>query len=283
MTQHDLRIAAEPPDTPDGRALIAESQAHLEAIFPADGIFTLTAEELAAEAEAFFVARDGAGRALGCVALVAGRDNDGPYAEVKRLMVRPAARGQGAGRALMAAFEARARALDLPMARIETGPELTEAVALYRRLGYRETGPFGAYAPHPSSLFMARRLIRGGHCLCGRVRYRADGPVLWQKHCHCESCRRATSSPVTTFFDVADGGWRWTGEPPARYASSPGVTRFFCPTCGSPMAYRHDSAAPGEMHFLACTLDDPRDVQPEGHDFWEEHLPWLVLADGLPR
>lgn len=276
-----LRIAAEPPTTADGRALIAESQALLESVFPADGIFTLTAEEMAAEAEAFLVARDEAGAALGCIGLVAGADADGPYAEVKRLMVRPAARGRGAGRALMAAFEAEARRLDLPVARIETGPDLPEALTLYRRLGYRETGPFGSYAPHPSSIFMARRLIRTGRCLCGQLRYRADGPVLWQMHCHCESCRRATSSPMTTYFDVADGGWRWTGAAPAVHASSPGVERFFCPTCGSPMAYRSDAAA--EMHFLACTLDDPRDVQPEGHDFWEERLPWLLLADDLPR
>lgn len=276
-----LRIAAEPPSTADGRALIAESQAMLETVFPPEGIFSLTAEEMAAEAAVFLVARDAEGAALGCVGLVTGEDAEGTFGEVKRLFLRPAARGQGAGRALMQAFEAEARARGLTFARIETGPELPEAVGLYRRLGYRDTGPFGDYAPHPASLFMAKRLIRTGGCLCGQVRYRVDGLLLWQRHCHCESCRRATSAPITTYFAVADGGWRWTGAAPATHASSPGVERTFCATCGSPLAYRHADLT--EMHFHAVTLDDPGDVQPEGHDFWAEHLPWLDLADRLPR
>ena len=275
-----LAIVPEPPLSADGRALIAESQTFLESVFPADGIFSLTAAEMAAAADVFLVARIG-GAAVGCIGLVSGTDTAGRYAEVKRLFLRPAARGHGVGRALMTAFEDEARARDLTFARIETGPGLDGALALYSALGYRETGPFGPYEAHPSSIFLGKRLIRTGRCLCGQLRYRADGPVLWQMHCHCESCRRATSSPVTTYFDVADGGWRWTGATPAIYASSPGVERFFCPTCGSPMAYRSDAAA--EMHFLACTLDDPADVQPQGHDFWEERLPWLHLCDELPR
>jgi hypothetical protein len=121
-----------------------------------------------------------------------------------------------------------------------------------------------------------------GHCLCGAVRYRCDAAPLWQVHCHCESCRRATSSPFTSFFAIADGQWRWTGSEPAVYPSSPGVTRLFCATCGSQMAYRNDRDCPGEMHFYAASLDDPTLFQPEGHDFLNERLPWVHLSDGLP-
>lgn len=271
-----ISIAAESPLTDDARALIAASQRHMEATFPADGIFTLTAEELDREAAAFLVARED-GRALGCVALVARNG----YAEVKRLMVREEARGKGAARALMAGFEAEARRRGIPAIMLETGHELGPAVALYRALGYRQRGPFGDYGPHPSSLFMEKRLVRTGRCLCGRVRYRTEGDTLWQTHCHCESCRRATSSPIASFFAIRDGGWSWTGEEPATFESSPGVTRLFCPHCGSPMGYR--PAGKAEMHFFACSQDDPTAFTPEGHDFWEEHLPWLELSDTLPR
>lgn len=120
-----------------------------------------------------------------------------------------------------------------------------------------------------------------GRCLCGAVRYDSDAPPLWQAHCHCESCRRATASPFTSFFAIANGHWRWTGAPPARYASSPGVTRSFCPTCGSQMAYQ-TAELPDEMHFYAATLDDPTIFAPTGHDFAEERLPWVHLCDGLP-
>ncbi len=121
-----------------------------------------------------------------------------------------------------------------------------------------------------------------GRCLCGQVRYATEAPPLWQAHCHCESCRRATSSPFTSYFGMADGAWRWTGAPPAVFVSSPGVERFFCPNCGAPVAYR-SVRWPGEMHFFAASLEAPEGYRPKAHVFWAEHLPWIALADGLPR
>lgn len=122
-----------------------------------------------------------------------------------------------------------------------------------------------------------------GHCLCGRVGYAFDEDhVLWRGHCHCESCRRATGAPVATFFGVADGHWRWTGEEPRVYRSSAGVERRFCGTCGSPMTYS-SVRFPGEMHFYAVTLSDPAEFRPEFHAHWQERLPWLRLDDDLHR
>ena len=121
-----------------------------------------------------------------------------------------------------------------------------------------------------------------GRCLCGAVRYSCDAVPLWQAHCHCESCRRATSSAFTSFFGMADGSWRWTGEPPATYASSPGVWRDFCGRCGSQMAYR-SSRFPEEMHFYAASLDNPSLYAPAEHVFIAEAVPWVQLADDLPR
>ena len=119
-----------------------------------------------------------------------------------------------------------------------------------------------------------------GRCLCGRIAYRAMAAPLWQMHCHCESCRRATASGFTSFFAIADGFWRWTAEEPALFRSSPGVERRFCSTCGTQMAYR-STAAPAEMHFYAATLDDPARYCPTAHDQSAERLPWVVLCDGL--
>jgi hypothetical protein len=120
-----------------------------------------------------------------------------------------------------------------------------------------------------------------GRCLCGKVRYLADAAPLWQMHCHCESCRRATASGFTSFFGIADGHWRWESDEPALYRSSPGVERRFCPQCGTQMSYR-TTQAPGEMHFYAATLDDPGQYAPTAHDLADERLPWIVLCDGLP-
>lgn len=121
-----------------------------------------------------------------------------------------------------------------------------------------------------------------GRCLCGLVRYSCTAAPLWQGHCHCESCRRATSSPFTSFLGVANGGWAWTGEPPATFASSPGVWRDFCARCGSPMAYRSDRY-PDEIHFYAASLDDPAAFAPTAHFHSADMLPWVNPGDGLPR
>ena len=120
-----------------------------------------------------------------------------------------------------------------------------------------------------------------GHCLCGRIRFQADAAPLWQAHCHCDSCRRATSSGFTSFLGIADGQWRWTGDTPATYTSSPGVTRSFCAACGSQMAFQSD-AFPGETHFYAASLDRPDLYAPKMHVHISEQMPWVRLADGLP-
>ena len=120
-----------------------------------------------------------------------------------------------------------------------------------------------------------------GHCLCGAVTFTYEGEENWRAHCHCESCRRQTSSPFTTFVGVPHGAWRFTGEEPKVYVSSPGVRRLFCGTCGAPVAYQADKF-PDEIHFYAVSLDDPSTIEPECHVHADERLSWIHLNDGLP-
>ena len=121
-----------------------------------------------------------------------------------------------------------------------------------------------------------------GRCLCGAVTYAFTGPENWSGHCHCESCRRQTASPMTSFLGVPNAAFTWTGAAPALYESSPGVRRHFCATCGTPMAYAADRF-PDEIHLYAATLGKPETYQPRFHVFVSEQLPWLHLADALPK
>ncbi len=121
-----------------------------------------------------------------------------------------------------------------------------------------------------------------GRCLCGAVSYEYQGPENWRGHCHCESCRRSTGSPFTTFLGVPRGAARFTGRAPAVYRSSPGVERLFCATCGSPLAYQSERW-PDEIHFYAASLEQPEGFVPQFHVHWAERLPWIELADDLPK
>ncbi|MBF9031391.1 GFA family protein [Rhodobacterales bacterium HKCCE3408] len=126
-------------------------------------------------------------------------------------------------------------------------------------------------------------MTEAGHCLCGAVRYRFDPDrVRWRAHCHCDSCRRNCSAPFTTFFGVHDDGWVWTGDEPQVYRHSEHAERLFCGRCGTPMAYR-SVKFPGEIHFYAASLEDSSDFAPQSHVHWSEHVPWVELADTLPR
>jgi len=104
---------------------------------------------------ALLLARTPAGEALGCVALrpleTAG------VCEMKRLFLRPAARGLGVGRGLAEAIVAQARALGYREIRLDTLPSMTTAVALYEALGFVRTGAYYAPTP-PGTIFMALEL-----------------------------------------------------------------------------------------------------------------------------
>ena len=121
-----------------------------------------------------------------------------------------------------------------------------------------------------------------GRCLCGDIRYEYRGDPIVTLHCHCESCRRHTSSPVATFVCVAKSSFRLLRGTPTVYPSSPGVRRTHCARCGSPIAYESDRH-PEQIDLYAGTLDDPAAVAPTCHVHAAEQLPWFEMPDALPR
>ena len=121
-----------------------------------------------------------------------------------------------------------------------------------------------------------------GRCLCRAITFAYDATPRWTLNCHCESCRRATSSPMTTWITVPRAAFRFTRGEPTYYGSSPGVRRGFCPKCGSPLTYENEEVA-DEVHLLAGALDEPNLARPTAHVFTEEQLAWFESADRLPR
>ncbi len=121
-----------------------------------------------------------------------------------------------------------------------------------------------------------------GGCLCGALRFEAHGKPLWIAHCHCRSCRRNTGSAFATFVGYKQEQVRIVEGTRQSYASSPGVSRSFCGTCGTPLSYAAEHY-PGEIHLYVSTLDRPEAFEPGAHVHVGEQLPWLHLDDGLPR
>lgn len=149
-----LAVARESPRQDDVIALIRQSDALMQALYPAESNHLVDIDALAAPHVHVFVARE-RGRALGCGAFVLG---EAGQAEMKRVFVDPAGRGKGVARAIMEALEREAAKLGVTLMQLETGIRQPEAIALYRKFGYAERGPFGSYQPDPLSLFMEKRL-----------------------------------------------------------------------------------------------------------------------------
>ncbi|GLZ02894.1 hypothetical protein Acsp03_03610 [Actinomadura sp. NBRC 104412] len=88
---------------------------------------------------------------------------DETVAEIKRMYVRPQARGQGIGRAILEILLADARTIGYEVARLETATFMREAHALYRSVGFADRPMFdgneaGLSGLESFMLFMELRL-----------------------------------------------------------------------------------------------------------------------------
>jgi putative acetyltransferase len=145
-------IAEEPADRPEVHALIRQSDMYFSSLYPAASNHLVDIVALSEPDVRFVVARRG-GVAVGCGALVIGADGE---AELKRMFVIPEARGLKLGSRILDALEAAGAAESVRVLRLETGVRQPEALALYRRHGYTERGPFGPYQRDPLSTFFEK-------------------------------------------------------------------------------------------------------------------------------
>ena len=144
--------------TDDARALIGELEAELGGTYAPEQRHGLSVERLFRPAVMFFVARSGR-QAVGCGGVAF---EDG-FAEVKRMYVRPRARGSGVAPAILARLEEEARSRGVARLTLETGDAQHAAIRFYERSGFTRCGAFGSYAAMPPgaierSVFFEKRI-----------------------------------------------------------------------------------------------------------------------------
>jgi ribosomal protein S18 acetylase RimI-like enzyme len=158
-------MMAERPDTAAAMQLITELEAHLDPLYPPASRHGYSIEKLLARNVTFFVARY-AEQPAGCGGVqlfpAEGRGQPDPYAELKRMYVRPAFRGLGLGQQMLEHLADHARSQGAALLRLETGIHQRAAIGLYERWGFRRIPPFGEYAEDPLSLFYEKRIAPEG-------------------------------------------------------------------------------------------------------------------------
>src|SRR5882757_8391036 len=107
-------------------------------------------------------------------------------------------------------------------------------------------------------------MIREGGCLCGAVRFKAEGEPLNVRICHCRMCQKAMGSPYFARAQFDQRALAVEGDT-QRYA-----TRLF--------SWRRNGTLAG---VSLTTFDDRNAFAPTEHIWVSEKLAWLKLDDGL--
>lgn len=126
-------------------------------------------------------------------------------------------------------------------------------------------------------------LRHAGGCLCGALRYLAEGEPLYAGFCCCADCRKASGSGAIPFLGFAAAAVRITGATRqfrTRSARGGAAVRNFCPDCGG-LVFGGEVGRDTEFTIYAGSLDDPSLFRPTVAIFTQDRPAWVVLPAGL--
>lgn len=135
--------------------LLCRSRDLMASLYPAASNHSLANDQLLSSSCHLVAAYIG-GSPVGCGAVII--SGDGDYGEIKSLYVSKSHRRRGIAGKIMKALESHIATYNISVARLETGIRQSEALGLYRDLGYVERGPFGKYLADPNSIFMEKHI-----------------------------------------------------------------------------------------------------------------------------
>jgi hypothetical protein len=122
-----------------------------------------------------------------------------------------------------------------------------------------------------------------GGCLCGALRYEAQGAPLFAGHCYCADCRKASGSGFVPFMGFASSAVRFSGHScqfTCKAANGGDAVRNFCPVCGS-LVHGGVVGEDDSFTIYAGTLDEPALFQPKIAIFTRGRPAWAVIPAGL--
>jgi hypothetical protein len=119
-----------------------------------------------------------------------------------------------------------------------------------------------------------------GGCLCGAVRYRMTEAPLRSGIYHCRTCRKVGLAPTLPFVVFPSRTFAFEIGEPRELASSPGVVRSFCGSCGLPLTYVNAKGTEF-IDIMPVSLDKPDAYPPLYHVWISQKIAWEFIADDL--
>ena len=147
-----MHIEVDDLSRPQVHALLEEHLANMYELSPPEQVFALDLNQLRADDITFWTVWE-QGLLLGCGAL---KELTTSHGEIKSMRTPAAARGRGAGRAVLAHIISVAQQRGYTKLSLETGTHAAfePAHKLYRSQGFIRSGPFGGYQANEHSVFM---------------------------------------------------------------------------------------------------------------------------------
>jgi hypothetical protein len=122
-----------------------------------------------------------------------------------------------------------------------------------------------------------------GGCLCGALRYEADGEPQFAGHCYCSDCRKTSGSGFIPFMGFPSSAVRISGQSQdfaTKSTRGTDTVRNFCPVCGGLVFGGHRQKA-RTFTIYAGSLDDPSLFKPTVAVFTRNRPAWAVIPPDL--
>jgi hypothetical protein len=122
-----------------------------------------------------------------------------------------------------------------------------------------------------------------GGCLCGALRYEADGEPKASGHCYCADCRKASGSGFIPWMAFAASAVHFKGDTlkyTSKAANGGDAVRNSCPVCGS-LVFGGILGKDKVHTIYAGTLDDPSLFHPTVAVFTRDHPGWALIPPDL--
>jgi hypothetical protein len=122
-----------------------------------------------------------------------------------------------------------------------------------------------------------------GGCLCGALRYEANGEPLYAGHCYCADCRRASGSGFIPFMGFPSSAVQFSGQTrifTSKAANGGDAVRNFCSRCGS-LVFGGEVGKVDSHTIYAGSLDDPSSFRPTLAIFTRNRPIWAVMPPDL--
>jgi hypothetical protein len=122
-----------------------------------------------------------------------------------------------------------------------------------------------------------------GGCLCGALRYEAEGEPKFMDHCYCADCRKASGSGFIPFMGFSASAVRLTGESRkfiSKSARGGDAVRNSCPICGG-LVFGGEAVKDTMLTIYAGSLADPSLFHPTVAIFTRGRPDWAAVPPGL--